>query len=231
MLVADYSQIDLRVLAHLSKDPAFVEAFRAGRDIHRETAAQIFGVKLPEVTSEMRATAKTVNYATLYGQGASSLARQLGITEQEAQKFIDGYFLRFPSIRSYLDGQIEQAEREGYVETIFDRRRYIPELRSQRPGIRNFGHRVAQNTPIQGSAADIIKLAMIHIHKDLSDAGGKSRMLLQIHDELLFEVWEEEVEMLAALVHREMEKVIDLEVPLVAEIGVGKSWYDAKKGK
>jgi DNA polymerase-1 len=149
MLVADYSQIDLRVLAHLSKDPAFMEAFRAGRDIHRETAAQIFGVKLSEVTSEMRATAKMVNYATLYGQGASSLARQLGITEQEAQKFIDGYFLRFPSIRSYLDGQIEQAEREGYVETIFSRRRYIPELRSQSPGIRNFGHRVAQNTPFR----------------------------------------------------------------------------------
>ena len=231
MLVADYSQIDLRVLAHLSKDRAFVEAFRAGRDIHRETAAQIFSVKLPEVSSEMRATAKTVNYATIYGQGAPSLAHQLGISEEEAQKFIDGYFLRFPSIRSYLDGQIEHAEEEGYVETIFGRRRYVPELRSKSPGIRNFGKRVAQNTPIQGSAADIIKLAMIRIHQRLTREGRKSRMLLQIHDELLFEVGEEEVELLRELVHREMEQVADLEVPLAAEVGVGKSWYDAKRGK
>lgn len=231
IMVADYSQIDLRVLAHLSKDLAFLEAFRAGRDIHRETAAQIFGVKLSQVSSEMRATAKTVNYATIYGQGAPSLAHQLGISEEEAQRFIDGYFLRFPAIRSYFDDQIEQAEKEGYVETIFGRRRYVPELRSKSPGIRNFGRRVAQNTPIQGSAADIIKLAMIRIHQHLSPEGGKSRMLLQIHDELLFEVWEGELEALRELVHREMEKVVELEVPLLAQIGVGKSWYYAKNGK
>ncbi len=230
MLVTDYSQIDLRVLAHLSKDPVFIEAFQSGRDIHRETAAIIFGVDLSEVTSEMRASAKTVNYATLYGQGAPSLARQLGISEREASEFIDGYFKRFPAIRSYLEGQIETAEREGYVETIFGRRRYIPELRSKHPGIQGFGRRVAQNTPIQGSAADIIKLAMIHIHGRLQREKLGSRMLLQIHDELVFEIPDGEVGEMPEVLKREMEEVVDLEVPLVAEIGMGKSWYDAKKG-
>ncbi len=229
MLVADYSQIDLRVLAHLSKDPVFIEAFRSGRDIHLETAALIFGVDLSEITSVMRASAKTVNYATLYGQGAPSLARQLGISEREAREFIDGYFKRFPAIRSYLDGQIERAEREGYVETIFGRRRYVPELRSKHPGIQGFGRRVAQNTPIQGSAADIIKLAMIHIHERLGRESRGSRMLLQIHDELVFEIPDEEVGYMPQVLQREMEEVVDLEVPIVAEIGMGKNWYEAKK--
>lgn len=230
MLVADYSQIDLRVLAHVSKDPVFIEAFRSGRDIHRETAALIFGVELSDVSSEMRATAKTVNYATLYGQGAPSLARQLGISEEKAREFIGGYFKRFPAIRSYLDGQIERAEREGYVETIFGRRRYVPELRSKHPGTQGFGRRVAQNTPIQGSAADIIKLAMIRIHERLCREGQGSRMLLQIHDELVFEIPDVEAGYMPGVLRKEMEGVVDLEVPLLAEIGIGKNWYDAKKG-
>jgi DNA polymerase I len=230
MLVADYSQIELRILAHMSRDPVFLDAFRGGRDIHRETAAILFRVELPEVTSSMRDMAKTVNYATLYGQGAFSLSRMLGIGGKEAQKFIEGYFERFPAIRSYLDSQTAHAEKEGYVETLFGRRRYVPELRSKNPAIRGFGRRVAWNSPLQGSAADLIKLAMIRIHGRLSREGLRSRMLLQIHDELLFEAFEEEVETMKQLVRKEMEGAGAIEVPLVADIGVGGSWYDAKRG-
>lgn len=230
VLTADYSQIELRILAHMSKDPVFLEAFRSGRDIHRETAALVFRVGLPEVSPSMRDMAKTVNYATLYGQGAPSLARMIGVPLEEAKAFIEGYFERFPSIRSYLDGQIERAVKEGYVETLFGRRRYVPELRSKNPGLRGFGRRVAQNSPIQGSAADIIKLAMIRIHRRLSAEGRRSRMLLQVHDELLFEAWEEELEPLSEVVREEMEHAAALSVPLEAEIGWGNSWYDAKKG-
>ena len=227
---ADYSQIELRILAHLSGDPAFVEAFQRGRDVHRDTAAIIFGVASNAVTPAMRGQAKTVNFATIYGQGPVSLARQLGISVTQAREFIDNYFTRFPAIRAYLDGQVELAREQGYVETLLGRRRYIPELHSKNPSIRGFGERVATNSPIQGSAADLIKLAMIRIHHELRDGGYLGRMILQVHDELLFEVPPDELDAVQALVCSEMEGAIDLDVPIAVDIGVGVNWYETKAG-
>lgn len=225
---ADYSQIELRILAHLSGDPAFVEAFRHGIDIHRQTAALIFGVPLESVTPAMRARAKTINFATLYGQGEFSLARQLGISREEARNFIQAYFERFEGVRSFLDQQVALAKERGYVETLSGRRRYIPELRSDNWNLRQFGERVAQNTPIQGSAADLIKMAMIRIHNALEERFPRSRLLLQVHDELLLEAPEEEVEEVGKMVVAEMEGAMALQVPLEVETGVGKTWLDCK---
>src|SRR5439155_1546338 len=188
LLAADYSQIELRLLAHLSGDPAFVDAFKAGGDIHRQTAALIFDVDLAAVTKEMRARAKTINFATIYGQGAHALSRQLKIAHAEAKEFIDRYFERFSRVRQYLDSMVEFAREHGYVQTIFGRRRYIPELRDRNFNIRAFGERTAANSPIQGSAADLIKIAMIRIDAALRARELSSRMLLQVHDELVFEV-------------------------------------------
>ena len=228
MVAADYSQIELRVAAHLAGEPAFIEAFRAGRDVHRETAARIFDVDLDAVTDRMRGIAKVVNYATLYGQQPPSLARLLGIEVDEAEVFITGYFERFAAVRAFLDRQIRKARELGYVETILGRRRYIPELRARDPRLVRFGERVAQNSPIQGSAADLIKLAMIRIHARLRQAGLASRMLLQVHDELLFEAPEGELRALEDLVRAEMEGAVALTVPIHVDIGVGQSWYEAK---
>ncbi|MCU0623143.1 MAG: DNA polymerase I [Gemmatimonadaceae bacterium] len=227
-LAADYSQIELRLLAHLSGDPAFVEAFRAGGDIHRQTAAIIFGVPLADVTAEMRARAKTINFATIYGQGAHALSRQLKIEHAEAKQFITTYFERFAGVRAFLDGMVEQARGRGYVETIFGRRRYIPELGDKNFNIRAFGERVAQNAPIQGSAADLIKVAMIRLHQRLGADGFAAKMLLQVHDELVFEVPPDELDRLSALVKTEMEGAASLAVPLVVELGSGATWVDAK---
>jgi DNA polymerase-1 len=230
LLAADYSQIELRLLAHLSRDPAFVRTFKAGGDIHRETAALIFGVAPADVTSEMRARAKTINFATIYGQGAHALSQQLRIPHAEAREFIDQYFLRFTGVRQYLDESIETARTRGYAETIFGRRRYIPELREKNFNIRAFGERTAQNTPIQGSAADLIKIAMIRIAQRLDEKKLKSAMLLQVHDELIFETPPDELETLKALVKREMESAATLDVPLLVDVGVGPNWVDAKGG-
>ncbi len=230
LLGADYSQIELRILAHLSEDPAFVEAFRAGRDVHRDTAALIFDVPTSRVTPAMRAQAKTVNFATIYGQGPAALARQLGISVAQAREFITNYFERFPSIRAYLDGQVERAREQGYVETLFGRRRYIPELNSKNPNIRGFGERVATNSPIQGTAADLIKLAMINIHRRLDRREHGARMILQVHDELLFEVPPGELEAVKSLVRTEMEGALELKVPIGVDMGFGDSWYTAKAG-
>ncbi len=227
-LGADYSQIELRLLAHLSHDAAFVQAFQSGGDIHRETAAIIFGVPLETVTSEMRARAKTINFATIYGQGAHALSRQLKISNAEAKAFIATYFERFAGVRGYLDSMVETARTRGYVETIFHRRRYIPELKDRNFNIRAFGERVATNAPIQGSAADLIKIAMIRIHHALTSAGMEGRMLLQVHDELVFECPPDELDALAALVRREMEGAAALDVPLVVEVGIGANWLDTK---
>ena len=228
-LVADYSQIELRLMAHLSGDPAFIEAFRQGGDIHRQTAALIFGVPVEAVTPEMRARAKTINFATIYGQGAFSLSRQLGITQDEAKAFITGYFERFAGVRAFLDAQVELARTQGYVETIFKRRRYIPEIKDRNFNMRAFGERLAQNSPLQGSAADLIKLAMIRIHQALKDGALQSRMLLQVHDELVFEVPEAEIAIMRGLVRTHMEQAAELRVPLVVDIGVGPNWLDAKR--
>jgi len=228
LLAADYSQIELRLLAHLSGDPAFVEAFKAGGDIHRQTAAIIFDVPLDQVSAEMRARAKTINFATIYGQGAHALSRQLKIEHGEAKAFIAKYFERFSGIRAYLDSSVEFARVHGYVTTIFGRRRYIPELRERNFNIRAFGERAAANSPIQGSAADLIKIAMIRIDGALRQGGHSAKMLLQVHDELVFEVPPAELEAIKSLVKREMENAAELSVPLVVDIGTGANWLETK---
>jgi DNA polymerase-1 len=228
LLTADYSQIELRLLAHLSGDPAFVEAFEQGGDIHRQTAAIIFGVAQDQVTPEMRARAKTINFGTIYGQGAFALSRQLGITQDDAKRFIEQYFTRFAGVRAWLDRTVAEAREKGYVETLFGRRRYIPELKDRNYNIRAFGERTATNSPLQGSAADLIKIAMIRIAGALKKRGLASRMILQVHDELVLEVPPGEGEAATELVKRHMEGAAELRVPLVVSVGVGMNWVDAK---
>jgi DNA polymerase-1 len=227
-VVADYSQIELRIMAHLSGDPLFIEAFQQGGDIHRQTAAVVFGVPVAEVNAEQRARAKTINFATIYGQGPFALSKQLGITQEDARQFIAQYFERFAGVRAFLDRQVALAREQGYVETLLGRRRYIPEVREKNFNLRSYGERNAQNSPLQGSAADLIKLAMIRIHALLGERRLASRMLLQVHDELVFEVPPGEVELMEGLVKREMESVMPLRVPLVADVGEGENWLDAK---
>jgi DNA polymerase-1 len=227
-LVADYSQIELRIMAHLSGDSAFIEAFRQGGDIHRQTAALIFNVPVTEVTAEMRARAKTINFATIYGQGPFALSRQLGISHEDARGFIARYFERFSGVRTFLDRQIELARQQGYVETLFKRRRYIPEIKERNFSLRAYGERNAQNSPLQGSAADLIKLAMVRIHRAIREQGLEGRMLLQVHDELVFEAPPHEVDQMTQLVRENMENVVELRVPLVVDIGVGPNWLEAK---
>ncbi|HJU67038.1 MAG TPA: DNA polymerase I [Gemmatimonadaceae bacterium] len=229
LLAADYSQIELRLLAHLSNDPAFVDAFRAGGDIHRQTAAIIFGVPVDSVSAEMRGRAKTINFATICGQGAHALSRQLRIEFAEARAFIAAYFERFQGIRRYLDSMIEFAREHGYVQTIFGRRRYIPELRDRNFNVRAFGERTAANSPIQGSAADLIKIAMIRIDSALRRHDLQAKMLLQVHDELVFEAPPEEIDSVGTIVQREMEQAAVLSVPLVVDIGVGDNWMETKE--
>ena len=228
-LVADYSQIELRLMAHLSGDPAFIEAFHQGGDIHRQTAALIFNLPLEQVTPEMRARAKTINFATIYGQGPFALSRQLGISQDDAKTFIARYFERFAGVRAFLDRMIRLAREQGYVETLFKRRRYIPEIKDRNFNMRAYGERNAQNSPLQGSAADLIKLAMVRIHAALAERRLEARMLLQVHDELVFEAPPDEIDPLRALVREHMEQVVELQVPLVVDIGVGPNWLDAKR--
>jgi len=228
-IVADYSQIELRLMAHLSGDPAFIQAFRSGGDIHRQTASVIFGVALEEVTAEMRARAKTINFGTIYGQGAFALARQLGITQEEAKAFISQYFERFAGVRAYLDLQVKLARDSGYVETLFGRRRYIPEINDKNFNLRSFAERTAQNTPLQGSAADLIKIAMIRIHAALRAGRLRTRLLLQVHDELVLEAPEGEIEAAVGVVRTHMEGAAQLNVPLVVDVGIGPNWLEAKR--
>ena len=227
-IAADYSQIELRLLAHLSDDAAFIDAFERGGDVHRETAAIIFDVAPDEVTADMRARAKTINFATIYGQGPFALARQLDITREEAKDFIERYFERFAGVRSFLDDTVQRAREIGYVETLFGRRRYIPELREKNFNIRSFGERTAMNSPIQGSAADLIKIAMVNLDRALKDTGHNAAILLQVHDELVLEVSESKVEQVTDIVRREMTSAAKLKVPLVVDVGVGPNWLDAK---
>ena len=229
LVSADYSQIELRLLAHLSGDEAFVQAFKAGGDIHRQTAALIFEVPVDQVTSDMRARAKTINFATIYGQGPHALSQQLKITHAEARAFIDRYFERFTGVRKYLDASVDYARTHGYVETIFKRRRYVPEVREKNFNIRAFGERVAANSPIQGSAADLIKIAMVRVARALRDQKLESKMLLQVHDELVFEAPEKELDRLTTLVRAEMQGAAQLAVPLIVDIGVGDNWLDTKQ--
>ena len=227
-IVADYSQIELRLMAHLSDDPAFIAAFQAGEDIHRQTASIIFGVPVDQVSADMRARAKTINFATIYGQGPFALSRSLAIPQEEAKAFIAEYFRRFSGVRAFLDRQVALAREQGYVETLLGRRRYIPEVRERNFNMRAFGERQAQNAPLQGSAADLIKLAMVRLHRALREGGFASRLLLQVHDELVLEGPPGEVERVSSLVRLHMEGAAQLKVPLVVDVGVGDNWLDAK---
>ncbi|HEX6558557.1 MAG TPA: DNA polymerase I, partial [Longimicrobiales bacterium] len=227
-LSADYSQIELRILAHMAGDEHLIDAFQSGGDVHKRTASLVFNVPIEDVTPEMRAAAKTINFATIYGQGPFALSRQLGIPVQEAKSFIEQYFIRFSGVRDFLDAQKAMAYEKGYVETISGRRRYIPEIQSPNFNIRSFGERAAQNAPVQGSAADIIKIAMINIHHALRERANGTRMLLQVHDELVFEIPQSHLEETRALILQLMRGAVPLRVPLEVASGVGTNWYECK---
>ncbi|MHB8771753.1 MAG: DNA polymerase I [Syntrophales bacterium] len=224
---ADYSQIELRVLAHLSGDEALLHAFQTGEDIHSRTASDIFGVFPEMVNADMRRQAKVINFGVLYGMSAFGLAKELGITQKLAQAYIDGYFQKYAKVREYLDGLLDQARREGYVTTLLKRRRYLPEIASPQPAVRQFAERTAINAPIQGTAADLIKVAMVRIHRRLIAEKFRAAMIMQVHDELVFEVPVAETEALTSLVCREMEGVLTLAVPLRVEIAAGANWDEA----
>jgi DNA polymerase-1 len=226
LLAADYSHIELRLLAHFSKDKLLVEAFRRGDDIHTLTASQVFGVPPLMVTDENRRAAKVVNFGIVYGLSPFGLSQNLGIEPSEAKKFIDAYFERYSGVRAFIDTTLEQARRDGKVKTLFGRIRPIPDINSKNSNQRGFAERTAVNTPLQGTAADLIKLAMIRIDGEIQKRGLKSRMTLQVHDELVFEVPESEVDGMKKLVREQMENVRELEVPLLVEIGVGSNWRD-----
>jgi len=226
LLAADYSQIELRLLAHFSDDELLVEAFRRGDDIHALTAAQVFGVPPMMVNEEHRRRAKAVNFGIVYGISPFGLAAQLSIEQKEAKKFIEAYFTKYKGVRAWLDGVLEQARKEQRVSTIFGRTRPIPDINSKNANMRGFAERTATNTPLQGTAADLIKLAMIRLHAELLARKLKSRMTLQVHDELVFEVPLDEVNTMRELVRDKMENVYELKVPIVADVGVGKNWRD-----
>jgi DNA polymerase-1 len=228
LLTADYSQVELRLLAHFCKDRALLDAFQRGQDIHRAVAAQVNGVAVEEVTPAQRSAAKAVNFGIIYGQTPFGLSRSLGIPVGEARAFIDTYFMRYPGIRLFIDRCIDEAKRTGYAQTILGRRRPIPELKSRNPGQASFGERIAVNTVVQGSAADLIKRAMIDIHRELKGGGHPARMLIQVHDELVFEVAKGDVEAEAAMIQEKMEHAIPLDVPIVVDIAWGRTWADSK---
>lgn len=224
---ADYSQIELRIMAHLSQDKHLVEAFRNGIDIHSATAEKIFGVAHEEVTPDQRRVAKTANFGIMYGISSFGLAQRLGISRTEAKKLIDDYFAAFPAIRAFIDDTVAAARENGYVETLFGRRRYLPDINSKNATVRALAERNAVNAPIQGTAADIIKMAMINVDRKLTEASLKSKMVLQIHDELLFDVPEVETRTLMKVVKDCMENVMELSVPLTVECNYGKNWLEA----
>jgi len=227
LLAADYSQIELRVIAALAKDEAMIAAFKAGEDIHKATAVNVFEVPLEEVTREQRSNAKTVNFGIVYGVSAFGLSQQTDMSRKEAKAAIDGYFRTYPGIKAYMDEQVSFAREHGYVETITGRRRYLKDIESRNAVVRGHSERNAVNAPIQGSAADVIKLAMIQVDKAMREAGMKSKMLLQVHDELVFDAVKEELEELKALVVKHMEAAVELDVPMIAEVGTGQSWLEA----
>ena len=226
LLAADYSQIELRLLAHFSQDPLLVEAYRRGDDIHTLTASQVFGVPPLMVTPDHRRQAKVVNFGIVYGLSAFGLSQNLGIEPAEAKQFINAYFEKYKGVRAFIDRTLDEARREQKVRTLFGRVRPIPDINSKNINQRGFAERTAVNTPLQGTAADLIKIAMIRIDAALRERGLKSRMTLQVHDELVFEVPEEEVDTMRTLVRDQMENVHPLTVPLLVEVGVGKNWRD-----
>jgi DNA polymerase I len=227
LVSADYSQIELRVLAHLSEDEGILEAFASEHDFHAAIAAKVYGVEVADVQSSMRDYAKQFSYGIAYGMSAFGVSQRLGVDTEEAQAFIEAYYAQFPKVRAFLDAQVDKARVEGFTTTMFGRRRYISELDSRNYRMRAMGERMALNAPIQGSAADIIKRAMIDVDAKLIDTPGFARMLLSVHDELVFEVSEERVDDACAVIRETMEGAADLRCPLVAEPRTGKNWSDA----
>jgi DNA polymerase-1 len=226
-LSADYSQIELRIMAHLSEDRNMIEAFNSGHDIHTATAANIYKIPMNEVNSDMRRKAKTANFGIIYGISVFGLAERLNISRAEAKELIDGYFVTFPRVKEYMDMAIQHAKRDGFVETIFGRKRYLSDINSQNSVVRGYAERNAINAPIQGSAADIIKIAMVKIHQRLISENLKTMMTLQVHDELNFSVPVDELLIVRALVVEEMENAVKLRVPLIADCNSGSNWLEA----
>ncbi len=227
LIDADYSQIELRVLAHMSEDANLIQAYREAQDIHRMTASQVFHVPFEEVTSLQRRNAKAVNFGIVYGISSFGLSQDLSITTKEASEYIDSYFETYPGVKQFLDRQVQQAKEQGFVATMFGRRRPVPELSSSNYMQRSFGERVAMNSPIQGTAADIIKIAMVRVGKSLREHGLQSRMILQVHDELLIEAREEEVGQVKEILKKEMEMAAELSVKLEVDMKQGRDWYEA----
>jgi len=227
ILSADYSQIELRIIASLSKDPKMVEAFELGLDIHAATAANVYGVSLESVDSTMRRNAKMVNFGIIYGISAFGLGQRLGIGRTEAGNLIDQYFEKYPGIKRYMDESIEFARQNGFVQTIYGRKRYLRDINSGNFTVRSFAERNAINAPIQGSAADMIKLAMINIHRQMEKNNFKSQMILQVHDELLFDTFRDELDQLKEIVELEMKNALKLNVPIEIGMGIGENWLEA----
>jgi DNA polymerase-1 len=227
ILSADYSQIELRVMAHVSGDQGLVEAFLHDEDIHSTTAAKVFGVSAAEVTKDMRRKAKEVNFGIMYGIGPFGLSNRLGVSQSEARDIITRYFERFPKVKEYITGTIAGARATGYVQTLLGRRRFLPDINSKNQNIRGNAERQAINMPIQGTSADMIKMAMIAIHRGLPGQGLHGRMLLQVHDELVFEVPEEETEPSSAFIAAEMQNALPLHVPIKVDVGIGNNWLEA----
>ncbi len=226
LMSADYSQIELRILAHIADEKALIEAFNNGVDVHAVTAAGIFGKRPADVTKEERAVGKTVNFATIYGQSAFGLSRQLKLDPKVAQEYIDNYFAKYPSVAKFREHALKDAGKNGYVETLFGRRRYVPEINSKNGNIRQNAERMAFNTIFQGTAADIIKIAMINIDKGLADVSKNARMILQVHDELIFEVPEAEAEPVKEFVTAAMEGAASLKIPITVDVATGKNWAE-----
>jgi len=225
-LDADYSQIELRILAHISEDENMIEAFNSGEDIHKQAASKVLNIPIEEVTKEERSKAKAVNFGIVYGISDFGLAEQIGTSRKKAKEYIEQYLEKYSGIKNFMETVVEEAKEKGFVETLYNRRRYVPELKSNNYMVRQFGQRVAMNTPIQGTAADIMKIAMLNVFNKLKDK--KSKLILQVHDELLIETYPEEMDEVKKILKNEMENVIKLKVPLLAELSEGKNWFEAK---
>jgi DNA polymerase-1 len=227
LLSADYSQVELRIIASLSGEQNMIEAFRNQMDIHTATAARLYGIDPSEVTRDQRSAAKTVNFGIIYGISAFGLSQRVNISRTEAAEIIENYFNTYPNIKKYMNDSVEYARQHGFVKTITGRRRYLKDIHSANFTVRGFAERNAINAPIQGTAADIIKMAMIQVHAEMEKRRLRSRMILQVHDELVFDCHKEEVDEMTALVREKMETAVSLEVPLEAETGVGTNWLAA----
>ncbi len=227
MVAADYSQIELRIMAHLSGDKGLLDAFEKGLDVHSATAAEVFGVTTEEVTKDQRRSAKAINFGLIYGMSAFGLAKQLDISRPEAQEYVDLYFKRYPGVKNYMDETKEKAKEQGYVETVFGRRLYLHEINARNGMRRQYAERTAINAPMQGTAADIIKRAMIALDKEIQTGNLDMRMIMQVHDELIFEIKESQVDDAIKLITEKMENAAELSVPLIVDVGVGLNWDEA----